>query len=109
MNKSGFNGYYGCSYCTHEGTLIIGTKKVRYCKRDNGNERSNETTREDMINAHNNKTKTHGSTGVTPLMGLKTDFDVVWQVGVDEMHNLHLGVIKKMFDLFLLSKNRNEG
>lgn len=108
LNKSGANGYFGCSYCTHEGSLIEGTRKVRYCNRDNGSERTNETVKMDMINAHTNKIRTNGFNGVSALLALDTNFDTVWQVVIDKMHNLDLGVIKKLFNLFLQSRNGNK-
>lgn len=103
LQKSYFNGYYGCSYCLHKGTLV--NKQIRYCKRDDGPIRINEEVRADMLNAQENNEKINGYKGISPLTALK-HFDVVWQVGIDKMHNIDLGVIALLFNLFLSSEYR---
>lgn len=105
LNKVHFNGYKGCSYCLHNGTLVEG--QVRYCKRDNGPLRTNKQTRADMLAAQETKTKVNGYHGVSALMAFK-HFDVVRQVAIDKMHNVDMGVTKKMFHLFLDDKNRRK-
>lgn len=105
LNKVHFNGYKGCSYCLHNGTLV--GRQVRYCKRDNRPLRTNEQTRVDMLAAHEMKTKVNGYHGVSALMAFE-HFDVVRQVAIDKMHNVDMGVTKKIFHLFLDDKNRHE-
>lgn len=108
LNKGSCNGYFGCCYCMHPGTLIEGTKQVRYCIRGNAEDRTNETVKNDMIAAHMSKMRTNGYNGLSALLGLNIDFDISIQVASDKMHNLDLGVIKKMFSLFLDNKSRGQ-
>lgn len=105
LMKSYFNGYNGCSYCLHSGTLV--NKQIRYCNRNNGNLQTNEQVRKDMIEAQTTNSKVNGYKGVSPLMAMK-HFDMVWQVAIDKMHNIDLGVVPLLFNLFLDSKNRKE-
>lgn len=105
LKKTFFNGYNGCSYCLHRGTLV--NKQIRYCKRDNGPLRSDQDVRNDMIEAQKTSLKVNGYKGVSPLMALDY-FDVVWQVGIDKMHNIDLGVISLLFNIFLDPKNRKQ-
>lgn len=99
--KSFFNGYKGCSYCLHKGTLV--NKQIRYCKRDNGRLRTNEQVRADMLQAQIRNEKVNGYKGLSPLIAFD-HFDVVWQVGIDKMHNVDLGVTALLFKLFLKSE-----
>lgn len=105
MNKASFHGYYGCSYCLHEGTLV--GKRVRYCKKNNVPNRTNENTRADMLQAQNSGQKVNGFKGVSALMALQY-FDIVWQPAIDKMHNIDMGIIKKLFALFLDDENKKE-
>lgn len=108
LNIVQHNGHYGCPYCLHAGTIIEGSTQIRYCNRDNAICRTNIQSRSDMMEAHTDNTNVNGYNGLSPLMALGPDFDVVWQVVIDKMHCVDMGVIKKMFNLFLCSKNREE-
>lgn len=101
LKKSQFNGYNGCAHCLHRGTLV--NKQIRYCKRDNGPLRTNEDVRGNMMDAQMLNEKVNGYKGLSPLVALES-FDVVWQVGIDKMHNVDLGVTALMFNLFLKSE-----
>lgn len=105
LNKSSFHGYSGCSYCLHDGTLV--KNRVRYCNKDNVQLRTNESTRADMIQAQISGEKVNGYKGVSALIAFEY-FDVVWQPAIDKMHNIDMGIIKKLFGLFLDDKNRKE-
>lgn len=105
LNRIQFNGYNGCPYCKHTGTIVNG--QVRYCKRDNGPPRKDEDARISMFEAQSTKKLVDGYRGVSPLMALD-HFNIVWQSGIDRMHNIDIGVTKKLFDLFLNEKNRHE-
>lgn len=105
LNKSSFNGYMGCSYCLHRGTLV--NKQIRYCNRDNAALRTDNQTRADMLRAQTLREKVNGYHGVSVLMAIKK-FDVVKQVAIDKMHNVDMGVTKRLFMLFLDAKNRNK-
>lgn len=106
LNKVAFNGYLGCPYCLHDGTLV--KSQVRYCNRNNAPSRTNEQTRADMLQAQLSGNKINGYHGVSALMAMDS-FDVVKQVAIDKMHNIDMGVTKKLFNLFLDEKNRKEG
>lgn len=103
LNKASFHGYKGCSYCLHDGILI--DKRVRYCNKDNVPLRTNEMVRDDMLQAQISKETVNGYKGVSALMALE-NFDVVWQPTIDKMHNIDMGITKKLFELFLDNKNR---
>lgn len=105
LNKASFHGYDGCSYCLHHGNLIEG--RVRYNGQHDAAIRTNVNVRSDMMQAEMTIVKTNGFKGVSALIAIN-DFDIVWQVAIDKMHNIDLGVIKKIFDLFLDKKSKNE-
>lgn len=105
LNKASFHGYKGCSYCLHDGTLI--NNRVRYCNKNNVPLRTNESTRDDMLQAQNSAEKVNGFKGVSALMALEY-FDIVWQSAIDKMHNIDMGIIKKLFDLFLKHENKKQ-
>lgn len=108
LNIVQHNGYNGCPYCLHPGTRIDGSNQIRYCIEDNARCRTNAESRSNMIEAHMTGSKINGYNGLSPLMAISKDFDVVWQVVIDKMHCVDMGIIKKMFGLFLNSKNSNE-
>lgn len=62
----------------------------------------------DMIQAHATGSRINGYHGLSALMTFGKDFDIVWQVVIDKMHCVDTGVIKKMFDLFLITKGNKE-
>lgn len=103
--KSYFNGYNGCTHCLHSGTLV--NKQIRYCKRNDGNARTNEQVRKDMAEAQTTNLKVNGYKGMSPLMAFKY-FDLVRQIAPDKMHNIDLGVLPLLFKLILDSSNRKE-
>lgn len=107
MRKIQFNGRPGCPYCYHKGTKIIGNI-YRYCTCDNTSIRTNENTRDAMVNAYRSGLSVRGYKGISPLYGF--DFlDLVWQIPIDKMHNSDLGVFKKLFfGLWFNSKKHGE-
>lgn len=106
LNKVNFNGYKGCPYCLHKGTPVSG--QVRYCKNDEGSKRTNEMARHDMIKAELTGKRFNGYFGVSALLGLDQSFDVVWQMAIDKMHSIDIGVAKRIINIFLDNKNRGE-
>jgi hypothetical protein len=50
LRKVQYSGYCGCLYCHHAGSSVNG--QVRYCRENNGSERSNENTRDAMKTAY---------------------------------------------------------
>lgn len=105
LKKSSFNGYKGCPYCLHAGTLV--QNQIRYCNRDLAAVRMNDQTRIDMFEAQATASKVNGYHGISPLIALE-HFDVVQQVAIDKMHCIDMGVIKRLFNLFLDVKNRKK-
>lgn len=105
LNKASFHGYDGCSYCTHRGTLVDG--RVYYSEQHDAAVRTNEGVRHDMIRAQSSGQKVNGFAGISALMAFE-NFDIVWQIAIDKMHNIDMGVIKKLFNLFLDDKNKKE-
>lgn len=105
LMKSHFNGYNGCTHCSHEGTLL--GKQIRYCKRNEGPLRTNERVRADMLEAHISNSRVNGYKGLSPLLAFDY-FDVVWQIGIDKMHNIDLGVTSLLFNFFLKSQKESK-
>lgn len=101
-------GHKGCPYCLHEGTILEGTTQIRYCNRHNARCRTNNQVRNDMIQAHTSGQSVNGYRGISALVAFGNSFDIVWQVVIDKMHCIDMGVVKKLFNLFLHNKNRNE-
>lgn len=101
-------GHNACPYCLHEGTILQGTTQIRYCERHNARNRTNDGARKDMLQAYETGTPVNGYRGLSALMAFGEGFDVIWQVVIDKMHCVDMGVIKKLFDLFLNSKYRKE-
>lgn len=104
--KTSHNSYNGCPYCEHPGKII--SRQVRYCYENNAPERTHEATKNNMIEASAAGNPVNGYRGITPMLALDTHFDTVWGFVIDKMHSVDLGVIKKMFNLYLDSKNKNE-
>lgn len=102
------NGHEGCPYCYHYGSLPDGSKTIKYSTRLNAESRTHEDSKTAMIEADQGGRKVRGYMGLSPILALDTPFDVVWQIVVDKMHSIDLGVIKKIFDLLLDKRNKNE-
>ncbi|XP_058828764.1 uncharacterized protein LOC131688491 [Topomyia yanbarensis] len=98
-----FNGYEGCSFCKHEGTLTE-TKQIRYKYDKNILPR----TQKDILNAmalfRNRGECVSGIKGISPLITLPK-FDIVNYCPVDYMHCVLLGVCKQLARLWLEATN----
>lgn len=105
LNKGSFHGYNGCSYCEHPGTLV--DRRVRYCNKTDVRNRTNEGTRADMLQTQMSGKRINGYKGVSALIAFD-HFDIVWQVAIDKMHNIDMGITKKLFEIFLDDHNRKE-
>lgn len=101
LQKVQYNGYKGCPYCHHKGTLIP-PSNIRYCKLHAGCLRTNSNTRSAMLKAYISGKRVRGYKGISVLYALPY-LDLVWQVPVDKMHNMDLGVVRKLFYLWLSS------
>lgn len=102
------NGHNGCPYCYHFGTVPQGTRSIRYSFSGNCASRTHEESKRFMLEADVSGTKVKGYTGISPVLALDEPFDVVWQVVIDKMHSIDLGVIKRFFDVILDKNNKNE-
>lgn len=60
-----------------------------------------------MRQAQMQKHKVNGYHGISVLMAMK-ELDVVWQVAIDKMHNIDMGIAKKIMHLVLDDKNKKE-
>lgn len=108
LNQKQHNGYFGCPLCLHPGEKVAGTKQIRYCNNNRAPIRTNREARANMIEAHETDTIVNGYKGLSPLMAFSSHFDVIWQVVIDRMHCVDMGVLKRLFYLFLSIKFRNE-
>lgn len=103
----GHAGHFACDYCLHPGISYKSStdKKtnVRYLKgtRDYGL-RSHES----IIDTYKRlkKNSINGITGISPMVAAR-HFDLVNGVSIDYMHAALLGVMKKMLNLWLETKN----
>lgn len=105
-------GYYACGYCLHPGTLIYPKQQnnrkpkpyVRYIQ-SNDPARTNDS----FLNTY----KQLQSKPITGIRGIScmvaaAEFDLVHGFNIDYMHCVLLGVMKKLMDLWLNSKNHME-
>lgn len=97
-----YNGYYACGYCLHPGEATsVGT---RYTYRA---EKIEMRTHEGMIKALNNVNRhrndvnftDNGVYGISPAIAFE-HFDLVDSMGIDYMHCVTIGVMKKFFDFW---------
>lgn len=108
LNRVHHTGRGGCPYCEHNGTVLPGKKQVLYCTRDNTVLRNNDQTRADMIEAHRTEKRVNGYHGLSSLLALECEFDIIQQIALDQMHCIHLGVVKRLMNLFLHDKYRGK-
>lgn len=110
QEMKGHGGYYSCGYCFHPGVAIKPAKNeksvVRYIKR----------AKDDPLRTHKAFLETYARLKSSPINGIKAiscmvaldDFDLANGFSIDYMHCILLGVTKKLFGLWLDSKNHNE-
>lgn len=108
LEKTGFNGNFGCCYCLHPGTKVEGCKHRKYCNKDNSCIRNNVDTRKSMLEAYLSGEKVDGYHSVSPLTALESNFDIVWQICIDAMHSIDSGVGRKLVNLLLCAKNKKK-
>lgn len=95
----GHTGRYGCSYCLHPGISVKGEKKavIRYVR---GNNYYSSRSHEETIEIYSRLKS-------DPIYGIKNkscmvaayDFNLIDSFAIEPMHNLHLGVTKKIVSL----------
>lgn len=102
-----YAGHFGCSYCLHPGHSVKGVndKKtmIRYTK---SSKKYPLRTHKDVLDTYQHlKSKpVNGIKGVSCMIGA-ADFDLVHGFAIDYMHCVLLGVVKKILNLWLESKN----
>lgn len=105
-------GYYACGYCLHPGVAVKKNEKsksyVRYINR-----KTNEVmrTHENVIKTYerlnDSSSPIHGIKGISCLLSAD-DFDLINGFGIDYMHCILLGILNKLFDLWLNSTHHRE-
>lgn len=103
----GHTGYFGCGYCLHPALPVKGTNRVvpRYIKGSD----------DYVLRSHNDMIKTYTRLRNAPIKGVKSisclvaanDFDLIYSFSIDYMHCALLGIVKKLLNLWLDSKNHN--
>lgn len=105
----GHSGYFGCTYCLHPGDLIKANKRakavVRYVRKDNVLDRK-----------HIDILTIYRSLKSSPIRGVKSvscfiaakEFDLINSFSIDYMHCILLGIMRKLLDLWLNTKNHDE-
>lgn len=109
LNHTQFNGYYGCTFCLHPGNVVrisSTTKQIRYIFDSNIQQRVTSEHLKHMQSACTENKKIFGVKGISPLVMIK-EFDFIQCCPPDYMHNVLLGVVKMLSDLWFDSKNNN--
>uniref|UniRef100_A0A1A8BXJ7 Uncharacterized protein n=1 Tax=Nothobranchius kadleci TaxID=1051664 RepID=A0A1A8BXJ7_NOTKA len=99
QNTTQFNGYFGCGFCLHPGTLV--EKQVKYTvTATEYPEREANKMISDMEQAVEQHRSVRGVKGPSPLINMPY-FDIVWGFVPDYMHAVLLGVIRQLTELLL--------
>lgn len=61
-----------------------------------------------MVEAHLSGKRVNGYHGVSALIALEYNMDMVSQIGIDVMHCVDIGVVKRLFSILLNDKNRHK-
>lgn len=97
QNTTQFNGYFGCGFCLHPGTLV--EKQVKYTVTAAEYPETKEMLADMEIAVMQNKS-VRGVKGPSPLINMP-HFDIVWGFVPDYMHAVLLGVIRQLTELLL--------
>lgn len=104
QNTTQFNGYFGCGFCLHPGTLV--NKQVKYTvTATEYPEREAKEMLADMEQAVALKRNVSGVKGPSPLINMPC-FDIVWGFVPDYMHAVLLGVIRQLTELLLSNSDQ---
>lgn len=113
QKKVQFNGYFGCSYCKHPGTLVQlkpggKQKQVRYTISNFLiDSRTHKNALVDMEQATQLNEICNGFRGITPLAAINK-FDVISGFSIDYMHAVLLGVVRQLLDIWFNSSGFRE-
>lgn len=109
LGKTQHNSRFGCPYCLHPGSRIPDSNQLKYCFEDNAADRTSEQSKFEMIQAYEIDETVRGYKSVSPIIKFEIiDYDVIWQIAIDKMHSIDLGVTRKIFNLLFDTSNRNE-
>ena len=104
QNTTQFNGYFGCGFCLHPGTLV--EKQVKYTVTATVYpDREAKTMLLDMEEAVAHSKSVRGVKGPSPLINMP-HFDIAWGFVPDYMHAVLLGVIRQLTELLLNSSDK---
>lgn len=104
-----YNGFNACTYCLHPGKLIENNnrKQIRYINTDVSTfeytSRTHDITVTSMLK-NNFDCNCDGVIGLSCLVSVP-HFDIIKSFGIDYMHCILLGVVRKLLDFYLDSKN----
>lgn len=100
LNMKQFNGYYSCGYCHHPGTTV--NKQAKYTNIEPSAEsRTHEEIAEIMETIKFKENMCiQGIKGLSPLASFR-NFDLVHSLCIDYMHNVLIGVVATLLDLWL--------
>lgn len=103
------NGYYACGYCQHPGVLVKSHKSkksvVRFIQKNGVTERTHEHFIEMYRNL--NRKETFGVKHLSCMLAA-IGVDLVHVFGIDYLHCVLLGVVRKQLDLLLNTTNKSE-
>lgn len=106
----GHAGHYACGYCMHPGVSVKQSSKskpyIRYIKRGQEEDR----THESFVKIYKQALSTAKIKGVKSISCLSAaeGFDMALGFGIDYMHCFLLGILNRLFDLWLSPKNHKE-
>lgn len=110
QGMTGHAGRFACSFCLHPGISVKpgGNKKavIRYVNNE----------KKYQIRSHNDVIETYGKLKSNPINGIKRvscmvaakHFNLIHGFSIDYMHNVLLGVMKKLMNLWLDSRNHTK-
>lgn len=103
-----FNGYNACTYCKHPGTQIkiSGIKKVVRYTNEEFALRSEVDTLKAMYKRNFNPDNNDGVMAMSCLVSLPK-FKIIKGFGVDYMHCVPLGVLRRILDFFINPKHHS--
>lgn len=108
---SQFNGYFGCSWCLHEGKRVAkGNGHIMaypFIENPSPPARTHKIIRDECIKMVSGQVPSFGVRSVSPLL-LLPQFNMVSSFPVDYMHAVCEGVVEKITNLWFDSSNHRE-
>nr|XP_054593618.1 uncharacterized protein LOC129160660 isoform X1 [Nothobranchius furzeri]XP_054593619.1 uncharacterized protein LOC129160660 isoform X1 [Nothobranchius furzeri]XP_054593620.1 uncharacterized protein LOC129160660 isoform X1 [Nothobranchius furzeri] len=104
QNTTRFNGYSGCGFCLHPGTLVEQQVKCTATATECPEREANKVMA-DMEQAVEQHRSVRGVKGPSPLINMPY-FDIVWGFVPDCMHAVLLGVIRQLTELLLNGRDQ---